>query len=331
MDLVSVIVPVYKVEEYLEKCVESILNQTYSNLEIILVDDGSPDRCPRMCDGLAQKDSRIRVIHKANGGLSDARNEGVRHASGKYLLFVDSDDYISRELVSKTVKAARDQKCDIVLFDYYCVEDGVQEIRSTNLPAGKVMNLGTDKELLLAPPSAWTKLFDREFYMSSGCTFPVGRYFEDLAVTPLLFLAAERIVYVKEPLYYYMIRENSIMTGKNYRKSCEDKLAVLDHILSSYREKGVYEKYREELEYLVFANAYFEPSKELVLDRGDRKWLERYREYTFRLYPDFVKNRYVRRMGRKDRLHLWILNTRQYWMMRLLSKARRMRDRIKGR
>src|SRR5699024_346287 len=115
---------------------------------------------------------------------------------------------------------------------------------------------------LLAPPSAWTKLFDREFYMSSGCTFPVGRYFEDLAVTPLLFLAAERIVYVKEPLYYYMIRENSIMTGKNYRKSCEDKLAVLDHILSSYREKGVYEKYREELEYLVFANAYFEPSKE---------------------------------------------------------------------
>ena len=86
-----------------------------------------------------------------------------------------------------------------------------------------------------------------------------------------------------------------------------------------------------ELEYLVFANAYFEPSKELVLDRGDRKWLEKYREYTFRLYPDFVKNRYVRRMGRKDRLHLWILNTRQYWMMRLLSKARRMRDRIKGR
>ena len=170
-------------------------------------------------------------------GLSDARNEGVRHASGKYLLFVDSDDYISRELVSKTVKAARDQKCDIVLFDYYCVEDGVQEIRSTDLPAGKVMNLDTDKELLLAPPSAWTKLFDREFYMSSGCTFPVGRYFEDLAVTPLLFLAAERIVYVKEPLYYYMIRENSIMTGKNYRKSCEDKLAVLDHILRSYRER----------------------------------------------------------------------------------------------
>ena len=121
------------------------------------------------------------------------------------------------------------------------------------------------------------------------------------------------------------------MTGKNYRKSCEDKLAVLDHILRSYREKEVYEKYREELEYLVFANAYFEPSKELVLDRGDRKWLEKYREYTFRLYPDFVKNRYVRRMGRKDRLHLWILNTRQYWMMRLLSKARRMRDRIKGR
>lgn len=334
MELVSVIVPVYKVELYLEKCVESIRNQTYPELEIILVDDGSPDRCGAMCDGYASKDPRIRVIHKENGGLSDARNAGVEQASGRYLLFVDSDDYIDSRLVEKTVKAARENRCDIVLFDYHCVEEGREEVRAAGLPSGKVLDLNEERELLLAPPSAWTKLFDREFYLRSGCTFPVGRYFEDLATTPVFFLKAERVVYLEEPLYYYMIRENSIMTGKKYEKSCRDKLAVLDHIQEVYRREGAFDKYRGELEYLVFANAYFEPSKELVLDKADkgpdRKWLDTYRDYLFSRYPDFMKNRYVLRMGRKDRLHLWILNNRQYWMMRLLSYARRMRDKLRG-
>ncbi len=335
MELVSVVVPVYKVEPYLEKCIESIQNQTYQDLEIILVDDGSPDRCGEMCDAYAREDSRVRVIHKENGGLSDARNAGAAQASGKYLLFVDSDDSIDRRLVEKTVEAAEKYRSDIVLFDYYCVENGIREVRAASLPTGKVLDLKGERELLLAPPSAWTKLFRREFYEKSGCSFPVGRYFEDLATTPVFFLKAERVIYLDEPLYDYMIRENSIMTGKNYGKSCRDKLAVLDHIQDVYRRAGAYETYRDELEYLVFANAYFEPSKELVLDkadrRADRKWLGMYREYLYGQYPDFMENPYVRRMGRKDRLHLWILNTRQYWLMRLLSYGRRLRDRMKGR
>lgn len=335
VELVSVVVPVYKVEPYLEKCVKSITAQSYKNLEIILVDDGSPDRCGEMCDAYVKEDPRIRVIHKKNGGLSDARNAGAARASGKYLLFVDSDDAIDGELVEKAVATAEKHRSDIVLFDYYCVENGNREVREASLPTGKVLNLKEEKELLLAPPSAWTKLFRREFYEKSGCSFPVGKYFEDLATTPVFFLKAERIVYLDEPLYDYMIRENSIMTGKNYEKSCRDKLAVLDHIQEVYRQAGVYETYRDELEYLVFANAYFEPSKELALDkadrRSDRKWLDTYRKYLYGQYPDFMKNPYVRRMGRKDQLHLWILNTRQYWLMRLLSYGRRLRDRMKGR
>lgn len=101
MELVSVVVPVYKVEQYLERCVKSICEQTYQELEIILVNDGSPDRCGEMCEELAQKDNRIQVLHKQNGGLSDARNAGVKLATGKYLLFVDSDDYIAKDLVEK--------------------------------------------------------------------------------------------------------------------------------------------------------------------------------------------------------------------------------------
>ncbi len=127
MELVSVVVPVYKVEQYLERCVKSICEQTYQELEIILVNDGSPDRCGEMCEELAQKDNRIQVLHKQNGGLSDARNAGVKLATGKYLLFVDSDDYIAKDLVEKAVAEAEKMACDMVLFDYYCVENGIEE------------------------------------------------------------------------------------------------------------------------------------------------------------------------------------------------------------
>lgn len=324
MELVSVVVPVYKVEQYLERCVKSICEQTYQELEIILVNDGSPDSCGEMCEDLAQKDKRIQVLHKQNGGLSDARNAGVKLATGKYLLFVDSDDYIVKDLVEKAVAEAEKLACDMVLFDYYCVENGIEEVRTTQIPGGKVISLEEEHQLLLAPPAAWAKLFNREFYVKADCPFPKGVYFEDLATTPIFFLKAERISYLKEPLYYYIIRENSIMTGKNHEKSSHDKMEVLDHILSVYRENGKYETYREELEYLVLANAYFEPSKELVLEGDDGTYLQKYRDYTKSRIGNVKNNKYINQWSRKDKLHLWILNYKQYWLMRLLSKARRM-------
>lgn len=134
MELVSIVVPVYKVEQYLDQCVQSIRNQTWKELEIILVDDGSPDQCGEMCEGYKAQDQRIVVIHKPNGGLGDARNEGAKAARGKYLLFVDSDDHIAEDLVEKTIKAARETDSDIVLFDYYYVENGKTERRSCDIP-----------------------------------------------------------------------------------------------------------------------------------------------------------------------------------------------------
>jgi glycosyltransferase involved in cell wall biosynthesis len=114
--LVSVIVPVYNVEEYLDRCVESIINQTYQNIEIILVDDGSPDRCPQMCDAWAEKDNRIKVIHKKNAGLGMARNTGIEHALGEYICFFDSDDYIAVETIEKAYILAKEKCAEIVVF-----------------------------------------------------------------------------------------------------------------------------------------------------------------------------------------------------------------------
>lgn len=324
MELVSIVVPIYNVEQYLEKCVESICRQTYENLEIILVNDGSPDQCGQMCEEYAKKDNRIKVIHKKNGGLSDARNSGVKLATGKYLLFVDSDDYIAKDLVEKTVTVAEKNNCDMVLYDYYYVEPDNVEIRSTIVPANKVISLEQEHTLLLAATSACAKLFNREFYVKANCPFPQGIYFEDLATTSIFFMRAKRVYYLKEPLYYYINRENSIMTGKNFEKSSHDKLVALEHILSAYKKEGKYEEYRQELEYLVFANEYFEPSKVLALAGEDGEYLENYRKYMYETFPDIHNNKYVKNMGKKDKIHLWILDHKQYWMMRLLSKARKM-------
>lgn len=324
MELVSIVVPIYNVEQYLEKCVESICRQTYENLEIILVNDGSPDQCGQMCEEYAKKDNRIKVIHKKNGGLSDARNSGVKLATGKYLLFVDSDDYIAKDLVEKTVTVAEKNNCDMVLYDYYYVEPDNVEIRSTIVPANKVISLEQEHTLLLAATSACAKLFNREFYVKANCPFPQGIYFEDLATTSIFFMRAKRVFYLKEPLYYYINRENSIMTGKNFEKSSHDKLVALEHILSAYKKEGKYEEYHQELEYLVFANEYFEPSKVLALAGEDGEYLEKYRKYMYETFPDIHNNKYVKNMGKKDKIHLWILDHKQYWMMRLLSKARKM-------
>lgn len=331
MELVSVVIPVYKVESYLERCVDSVRAQTYADLEIILVDDGSPDRCGEMCDAYAREDERIRVIHKENGGLSDARNAGAKEARGKYLLFVDSDDYISEELIRKTVTAAEETGSDMVLFDHFHVEGGRTEVRSEGLPSGRPLALRTEKRLLLAAPAAWLKLFRREFYERSGIQFPKGLYYEDLNTMPKFVLAAERIVYLNEPLYYYMIRQDSIMGSRDYEKNYKDKIRVLDDVLKYYKNKGAYETYKDELEYLVFANAYFEPSREIVLAHGKTPYLEKARAYMYQRFPDFSRNPYVRQRSRKDRLHMHVLNTRQYWCMRFLSKCRRIAEKARGR
>ena len=125
MDLISVIVPVYKVEAYLDRCVQSIVDQTYTNLEIILVDDGSPDRCPQMCDEWAKRDARIRVIHKPNGGGAQARNVGLERASGEYIAFVDSDDYLLPGMYEALLCALMQTNCDIAECDYYVVNSDV--------------------------------------------------------------------------------------------------------------------------------------------------------------------------------------------------------------
>lgn len=208
--LISVIIPVYKVEEYLNRCVDSVINQTYKNIEIILVDDGSPDNCPKICDDYAKKDKRIRVIHKKNGGLSDARNAGIDIAKGEYFSFVDSDDYVEKNYISFLFNLAKKYNSELTMGKQYVrysdktIDTGSGNIYELNShDTLEKMLYGEDFDV-----SAWAKLYKKELF--KDVRFPVGRLFEDAATTYKLIDKSKKIVLSSKPIYNYIIRDNSI-------------------------------------------------------------------------------------------------------------------------
>ena len=223
--LISVIVPVYKVEAYLDKCISSIVNQTYQNLEIILVDDGSPDNCPAMCDAWAVQDDRIRVIHKSNGGLSDARNAGMAAAGGELIGFVDSDDWISEDMYQTLYENMMKTGSDIAACGVEMVwEDGREPCALTKpgcrvLDREEAMRAILEESWLKQP--VWYKLYKSA--LVKDLPFPVGKYHEDVFWSYQAVARAARVAVLDRMGYYYLQRNGSIM-GKAYSLSRLDAI-----------------------------------------------------------------------------------------------------------
>ena len=212
--LLSIIVPVYKVENYLPKCIDSILAQTFTDFELILVDDGSPDNCPALCDAAAEKDARVRVIHQKNGGLSAARNAGLDAARGAWIGFVDSDDYIAPEMYEVLYQAVQSTGADLALCDYAEVDEAGTPCPQmhVSLSEGEL----TGQELLkrasgLMVQLAWNKLYRRAIF--TQLRYPEGKLNEDLFLIPEVCLQIQKAVVVPKALYYYVQRGGSIMSG----------------------------------------------------------------------------------------------------------------------
>ena len=212
-DLVSIIVPVYKVEKCLNRCLQSIVNQTYKNLEIILVDDGSPDNCPAMCDDWAAKDSRIRVIHKENGGLSSARNAGLEMATGAFLQFTDSDDWLEPEMIAYLIDLAERNEADVVrcgYFESYETDEPDHPVGESRCvqpdAADQLIDLMNDGYL---SGVVWNKLYRRtvvgdvRYDPADGCS-------EDILYNFRVLSKTQKVVYGDKPLYHYAVRMDSI-------------------------------------------------------------------------------------------------------------------------
>lgn len=228
-ELISIIVPVYNVESYLDRCLISITNQSYENLQIILVDDGSTDISGELCEHWKQKDSRVEVIHKKNGGLSSARNEGINHAIGSYVMFIDSDDYIDLETCQKFYECFSRHKADIYVGDYI-QHTGIQEkiYIHPNLIKGEVYS---NNEFIIKSiqTNSWyapscLNMYDKKFLIDNNLYFENGRIHEDVQMQIRLFLKSKEIFYVGFPFYHYVIRPGSIMTSEKNEKKKHDSL-----------------------------------------------------------------------------------------------------------
>ncbi len=244
---ISVIVPVYNVEKYLDRCMKSLINQTYTNFEVILVDDGSKDSSGALCDKYAQEFNAVTVFHKENGGLSDARNFGLSKATGEYILFVDSDDCITFDALERLVDVL--QRCAdvdmviggapfVVLEGKECEYDKI----NTEAPISEFTVIDGSTYLKNSIPAkeyrtpVWLKLYRREFLTDNAFTFEKGLLHEDELFTPLVMLKAKKVVECHMRFYFYFIRTGSITTGKNQIKNAVSVLEIVKSLEKIYAD-----------------------------------------------------------------------------------------------
>ena len=228
--MISVIVPVYKVENYIDKCVRSLLMQTYKDYEVILVDDGSPDNCPLICDRYADENDRVRTLHKKNGGLSDARNYGVTHAKGEFVTFVDSDDFVDVEYLETLYGLLKKNECDVAVTGIETFSNNISNIKNDNI-----------KEFVYTKQEALEKMLYQNTLDTSACAmlipteivrrfpFPVGKYHEDEFTTYKYYSSVERVAVTTKKQYFYLQRNGSIMHV--FGKSSMDELDAADNLV----------------------------------------------------------------------------------------------------
>lgn len=331
--LVSIVVPVYDAEEYLNDCLDSIINQTYENLEIILVDDGSTDNSGKICDDYAARDSRIEVIHciKDTKGPGKARNTGAKAATGEYLLFVDNDDWIDRKLVERTVDVAEKNDAEVVLFHFERIENGIADKKPNtelDILTNSVMSAESNPEIIISSCSPVDKLYRKSFWDKNGFEFTVNRYFEDLGTIPKIMAVTERMIHIPDVLYFYRIRPRSIMRTPNWEEKFSDRTFVMEDIISFFESKSIYNKFISELEYIDFKHLYLYPSREIVYLDPKSKYLYKFRQYALGKFPELNKNKYISQMPANEKLFWFFIKHKMYHMPVMLSKLRRFVKRL---
>ena len=269
---VSIIVPVYQVENYIRQCIDSILAQTFTDFELILVDDGSKDQSGQICDAYAGMDERVKVIHKKNGGLSDARNRGMDQAVGNYFMFVDSDDYIAPTMVECLYKRILNENADIAICNYrYFFENDSAKDFSTNiksmvLPGTEIFYNRKNERNYGIWTVAWNKLYKRATF--GNIRFRFGKYHEDEFWANDIYQMGITVVTISECLYYYRQRDNSIMGKKSIARDLDIIEALQERIYIYLKEeKYSYQAYKV----LIYSLEYLEESKRLITNGNEKK------------------------------------------------------------
>lgn len=240
---ISVIVPIYKIERYLRQCIDSILAQTFTDFELLLIDDGSPDGCPAICDEYAEKDARIRVFHKQNGGVTSARNKGLDNAKGNWIIYIDGDDWIEPTYVEELYNAAINNEADIAICAFrFVYEDGSSVIEHpTRWDDDKSVSL--NRYISSVWTTAWGSIHKSSLYHNNGVRSPQNiTYCEDFHLMARLCYFADKVITIDSPLYNYRQQLSSIMHSLN-DKTWRDELTAYKEIIDFFRNQGELEKY----------------------------------------------------------------------------------------
>lgn len=306
---VSIIIPVYNVEAYLRKCLDSIVNQTLKDIEIIIVNDGSPDNSQLIIDEYVKKYPQIKAYIKENGGLSDARNYGIDKSHGKYLAFIDSDDYIDKNMIKKMWETAVKKSLDIVVCNSIEVyENGNEKEIKSNLQ----MSNDEIKNYLISPPMACTRVYKRSLF--DNHRFKKGILYEDLELTPRLVAKAKKIGFIDEGLYFYVQRVGSIMKQNEFNNKLLDIFSVLDTL-----RQELYEEYPEEVVYMYITHLLRTATLRFLKYKNTKEYLNKIVDIMKKEFPNWNINPYYKKSSIKLRIICTLAYNRKYFLLKMIK------------
>lgn len=314
---ISVIVPVYNSASYIRACLDSLVNQKFKDMEIIIVNDGSTDNSKEIINGYIEKNKFISLYSVTNHGQSYARNYGLSKATGEYISFVDSDDYVSLDLYYEINKKLKNNKYDIILFGYNAVDKDKNILFSKNYDFDNKNNV-SDIEYLLSDPCPWNKIYKKSFLDKVKFKLPEGIIYEDYCYIPTLIKYNPCISYVDKNLYYYVYSDSSTMRNVEYKEKYENLFPATDILYNSFKDN---DKYGEVIEYLIYYHFLYEGSLNFYKFKKYKN-IDKIVSFMKDKYPNWLKNKYVKEKCKKEKMLAYLFYKRMYWLISLVQKIK---------
>ena len=323
MKKVSIIVPVYGVEKYIDKCLDSLVKQSLKEIEVIVVNDGTKDNSQKIIDKYVKKyPDKIKSYIKENGGQGSARNYGLKKATGEYIGYVDSDDFVEKDMYKKLYNKAKENNYDIVVCGNYNVSEDYQNKNIDTF----INNYNTDLEnIFFGKMAVWSKIYKRDILIKNKLEFKEKVWYEDVAFTLKAIMNSNTFAFIDEPLYDYLIREGSIMNNSNVQRNLEILDAFND--ILSYIKHNKKEEYFSKIEFLAIDHIYISAIVRVLKAEGDdkvkRETINKLIDYINTNFPDYKNNKYINTLSKNRKIIYKLINIKMYGLINLIFKVKK--------